>query len=267
MVGKLVSEPLVVFIAIGGLLFGLYYFAPADDLQVIEVHEPFLGDLIAERELVLDRKLTDAEKAAIQNDFIDQEVLVREAMARRLYLNDGGVRHRLADKMFYLLSEPPADPDSAELDRFYEQHRERYRTSELVTFEHRYFAADRDSAELALDAVNNGREPDGSERFYLGERLEKYDPAELAAIFGTAFARELATPETGAWFGPVESGRGWHIVRIEERFPSTDIPREQLEDRLLTDWRGAYIAEARRRRLDELRLNYDIVFSSGSEDD
>lgn len=255
MKSRFINEPLVAFVAIGGLLFLLYGFAPGDDVDTIEVSQAFLESLVEEREMVLDRPLTKDERLAIRNDFIDQEVLVREAMARRLYLNDGRLRHRLADKMFYLLAEAAVDPAPGDLDAFYEEHRRRYQTPELISFEHRFFS---DEASARAAAIKGKTAADG-ETFYLGDRLVDYSADECAAVFGVAFTRTIGELPMGEWIGPLESGRGWHVVRVTNRTPPTDIPRETIEDRILADWHAAKLAAARRARLDALREHYKVI--------
>jgi parvulin-like peptidyl-prolyl isomerase len=254
---------MALFLFAGGLLFWVYSSAAVDERQSIVVSDEFVAQLVAERELVLERKLVAAEVDLIRQDFIDQEVLVREAMARQLYLNDGRVRHRLADKMFFLLAEDIGEPTDAELDVFYEAHRAEYRTPELITFSHRYFGGDETRARSSLgqDGVDDGL------AFYMGSSIERYARAELLPIFGREFTESLATLPVGKWQGPLRSGRGWHVVRVEARIPSRDVTREEIGGRLLVDWREARLSESRRAQLDDLRNNYRIVDVAESGDD
>jgi hypothetical protein len=257
---RILHEPLVGFALASALLFALQAGVGGGETPVITVDGDFIKQLVAEREMVLERKLEKSEIDSVVEGFIDQEVLIREAMVRRLYLNDGQVRHRLADKMFYLLGEPSSSPTEHDLQQFYRQHRERYRTPARVTFTHHFFGADRDRARRAL-VVGDGPPRDVGERFYMGKSLELYAAQELVPIFGNPFTRALEAMETGVWTGPVRSSRGWHLVRIDAWVPPEYVPPEVLGRRLATDWQGAALQAARRRQLDKLRAGYAIEYT------
>jgi parvulin-like peptidyl-prolyl isomerase len=50
----------------------------------------------------------------------------------------------------------------------------------------------------------------------------------VALSFGTAFADALATAPEGAWFGPVQSAFGWHLVRITAHTPARPARFEEV---------------------------------------
>lgn len=262
---RLGREPLVAFLAIGALLFAIYHVAGRDTGAEIVVSQIAIDRLVSDRELILERPLTAEERALLTQDFIDQDVLIREAMARKLYLNDGQVRHRLADKMYYLLTDEPAIATDAEIETYYAENRDKYRTPERVTFEHRFFAGDRAAAESALAALElDGTAPTGAVPFWMGDKLQEYAANELIAIFGTPFTIKLASLSVDAWMGPIESSRGWHVVRLLEKIPQRDMPRTEIEELLRRDWRDDQLRQSRRQQLDELRRNYRIVLPEPS---
>lgn len=260
---QFLQEPLLVFALAGGALFGLYDYVGHTGLPVIEVSPELLEQMVEERELVLDRSLGGSERQALIDGFIDQEVLVREAIARELHLHDGRIRHRLADKMLYLLGDEPELPNAEKLEQFYQQHRDSYRSEQLISFEHRYYEGEREQAEQALAALQAGEEdaaPPGA-RFWMGPRLERISGPELVSIFGPGFTRQLEGLPPEEWRGPYESSRGWHLVRVEAHHPPLDIPRELLQERLQTEWLAAQRTFLRRDRLDALRAGYQINVS------
>ena len=261
MAARLLQEPFAVFLIAGSVLFWMYSAAAVDERPTISVSEMFIAELVAEREMVLERELRQSEIELIRQNFIDQEVLVREAMARQLYLNDGQVRHRLADKMYYLLTSDVREPTEAELEAFFVENGEKYRTPELITFSHRFFGDDKNRAQSAL---SNSDVDDNGDSFYMGSSIERYAQAELLPIFGRTFIETLDTLPIGLWQGPFLSGRGWHVVRVEDRIPSRVVTRDELGDQLLIDWRDVKLFEARRKQLDDLRINYRVV-AAGSD--
>ena len=253
------------FVVAGVALFWMYGAAAVDERPAIVLSESFISQLIAERELVMERKLTESEIELIRQNFIDQEVLVREAMTRQLYLNDGRVRHRLADKMFYILSDAVSEPSEAELAAFFAAHRDHYRTPELITFSHRFYGDDEARARAALSG--SGVILDEGIAFYMGDAIERYARPELIPIFGREFTESLAGLPVGMWQEPLRSGRGWHLVRVEARIPSRDLTRDEIDGRLQLDWRDAQLAASRRAQLDALRSNYQIVTTAATADD
>ena len=82
---------------------------------------------------------------------------------------------------------------------------------------------------------------------------------EVARIFGKIFAEKIFELPVGVWTGPVESGYGLHLVRIESRTDSRAPSLEQVRDKV----RGEWLAEQQRKTNDllysELRKRYEIT--------
>ena len=95
-----------------------------------------VSDLEEERRALLGRALTDVERQRLLEDWVDQEVLVREAYRRGLDRGDGVIRHRLVEKMRALLAEKRKEPSREELLAFHLEHEERYRSPARVSLEH-----------------------------------------------------------------------------------------------------------------------------------
>ncbi len=257
---SLLREPLIGFLALGAVIFWLD--GVRSGPEVITVDPAVIDRLVEERELVLERQLAPGERDAIRQNFIDQEILLREALDMGLHLSDGRVRHRLADKMMFLLVDEPPPPDADTLQAFYLEHRERYTTDRLVSFEHRFFSDDRASAQRVL-ATGVG-DPDPQEAFFwLGNALQRMSAQDLATTFGPGFSRALEDLPTGEWRGPIASSRGWHIVRVTAWHPSEPIPRDQLDERLRTEWLAQQRDDARATALAGLREQYEVLYRSG----
>lgn len=258
----LLREPLLGFLALGAVIFWLD--GRRDGPEAIVVDPVVIDRLVEERELVLERPLNPGERDAIRQNFVDQEILLREALDMGLHLSDGRVRHRLADKMMFLLVEEPSPPDADALQAFYLERREHYVTDRLVSFEHRFFGDDRASAERVL-AAGVGDADSREEFFWLGKELERMSAQDLAATFGSAFPVALDALPVGEWRGPIASSRGWHLVRVTAWHPSEPIPREQLDERLRTEWIAEQRDGARAAALARLREQYDIRYRDGDD--
>ena len=91
-----------------------------------------------------------------------------------------------------------------------------------TTFSHVYVSRDRRGdtatrdAEQILEALRDGANPETTgDTFMLQSRYAARSAAEIAQLFGTAFAARVVQLEPGPWQGPVTSGYGLHLVRVD----------------------------------------------------
>ncbi len=233
-------EPLFGFALAGGLIFGLYASFGSDGRQRIVITPEMIRDMVQLREQVLDRPIVPAERLLLIEAYVEREILVREAMALGLHQRDGQVRHRLADKMAFLLREDPSEPTVADLQALYDNEPKRYQTPATVTFEHAYFASDSASAKRWLQDLKAGQTTAATaatagDTFWMGRRLQRISQKEIAAVMGTDFARELMAQPVGEWSGPLRSERGWHVVRVEQHQSPQPLPNDLLQQQLRRD--------------------------------
>ncbi len=86
--------------------------------------------------------------------------------------------------------------------------------------------AEKDSRRLLADLQSNGEpvEPLAlSDPVPLPHELESLPESEVARLFGQEFVSGLAQIEPGNWDGPVSSGYGLHLVRVQECIPSAKV--------------------------------------------
>ena len=81
----------------------------------------------------------------------------------------------------------------------------------------------------------------------------------VARDFGPGFAEALGGLPLGEWSGPVASGIGLHLVRVERRTPASMPPLDEVRTAVAREFE----ADRRRRALEEsyrrLRAEYDVV--------
>jgi parvulin-like peptidyl-prolyl isomerase len=86
------------------------------------------------------------------------------------------------------------------------------------------------------------------------------DPDQVAAVFGSAFvASILALKDESSWQGPVESGFGWHLVRLESRTPTRVPAFAEVEAAVRIDWIEEQRADTQRKTFAALRRRYTVV--------
>jgi parvulin-like peptidyl-prolyl isomerase len=88
--------------------------------------------------------------------------------------------------------------------------------------------------------------------------MERYTAEQARVIFGDAFTAAVDALPAGEWSGPIESSRGWHLVRLTEFHPPEPLRGNDLQVRLREDWAQAAWMEMRKRQLADLRRNYAV---------
>ena len=91
--------------------------------------------------------------------------------------------------------------------------------------------ADIDAARAALAS---GRKVDGDATM-LPAALESAPAREVVQVFGSEFAASLKALPTGEWVGPVRSGFGLHLVKIDQRVDGRDATLADARDAVQRD--------------------------------
>lgn len=220
-------------------------------------------------------------RAQLENDFVEEELLYREALALGLDDHDDIVRKRLVQKMLYLLQGFDAETASFPADEvkaYYQAHQDRYTRPARATFSHIFFSnkpnghkAATDRADALLPILRNGNIAPADagqygDRFHLHQHYaartdaliqEHFGPDAQNAIFGD-------TP-TGAWFGPVASPYGAHLIFISGRTQAVAPPLEEVATSVVADMQREAREQARRQGLERLKRKYSIVKEGMSE--
>src|SRR5688572_13060243 len=221
----LVREPLIHFLLLGALLFALYGwlnrqgFAAPDEILVSQQQ---VEGLVVQFERVWQRTPNAAEKQALIDSWVRDEVYYREALAMGLERDDPVVRRRMSQKIQFILdSGAPAAPTDAELQQWLDDHADKYRIEPVYALQQVYFdparRGEKAESDIAagLRALEAGRAVTGDSAM-LPERIVG-SATDVARTFGAEFESALRSVPLGSWQGPVESGFGLHLVRIEKR--------------------------------------------------
>lgn len=273
---KILKEPLVHFLVVGAALFGAYAWmrppeAPAAGKATkIEITAGDARWLAENWATQWRRPPTRDELRGLIVDYLNEQLLAREARALGLEDNDVIIRRRLAQKLTFIIDDTTrrAEPTEQELQQYYEANAHRFRSDARISFAHVYFSPQR-RADARSDAENALRQlvAEGATAWNasLGDRLlirsELRDETEqsVSSTFGPEFARAVFAIEAGRWAGPVQSGYGLHLVRVsalkEARLP----PLSEIRERVVAEWTHQREARAKERYLAELRKKYDVV--------
>ncbi|RTZ75320.1 MAG: peptidyl-prolyl cis-trans isomerase [Gammaproteobacteria bacterium] len=283
MLKRLLREPLLHFLVLGGLLFGLYGLendgaASVGEKPIIVVSRGSVEHLISLWERQSGRLPTPQELQGLIGNRVREEVLYREAIAMGLDRDDSVLRRRLAQKLEFITSDisAQAEPTQSQLQEWLDDHPQDFRLPARIDFEQVYLNADRrgeqvrqQAQELLETLEGKGAEAlpgAGGDRFMAGFRFKDATSVDVAQLFGDAFAQALFRLPEGSWQGPLESGYGLHLVRIGRKTPARQPELEVVRGRVVAAWR-----EAQRRQLNAafyrgLRQRYRVVVETGETD-
>lgn len=272
----MLKEPLVLFLVLGALIFALdSYLAPdvaqaTEGAVVVSAQQVagFKADF-AERE---GRPPTDAELQSYIDNWIEREVLYRQALALGLDKNDRLIRRQLVRKMRYLLEDahPLPEPSEAALRDWLRAHPERYGQPPTVSFDHVFIdrgnvdGERRAAALLARLRGGAAKAGDGGDAFPGAKTERRADPTDLAKDFGKDFWSKLEELEPGQWQGPIRTNLGLHLVRVIERTPFVPATLESAGKKLRADYRNYRRERANARAIEDLRARFDVDVQQAS---
>lgn len=270
---RLLREPLVHFLLLGAALFVLYdLVADPDDRATdrIVVSAGRIDQLSEVFTRTWQRPPTAAELGRLIEDHVRDEVYYREARAMGLDLDDTVIRRRLRQKLEFLTVDllTESDPTPEQVRRYFDEHADAFRGPTRFVFQQIYFnpelrngrAADDATALLArLSVADLQADPaELGDPIYLPTGSVPLSESEVAQRFGQDFAAALTELPVGRWSGPVESGFGHHLVRIQQRQPGALPPLETVRDSVEREWHNARREEAAESFYRQLRQRYDV---------
>lgn len=270
---RLAREPLVHFFAVALVLFAAYEVFHGPEYRPsgtsIAIPQGRVNQIAESFRLLAGRMPSRAELQALVNDFIDEEIDYREAVAMGLDADDTIVRRRMRQKLEFLAEDADAteEPTDAELNAFLTAHIAHYRVPERIAF--RQILASHDTrgpragadATAMRDKLNAGANPEElGDASMLPAVLPLTTREGVTTLFGEAFAKHLF--EEGAcedWFGPVASPLGAHDVQIVSRERARDPVFAEVRDQLRSDWIEAQRLAKREEFQARLRNRYQVT--------
>lgn len=270
---RLLREPLLHFLLVGTALFLLYGAlnrGRSDAPREIVISESRVAAIAENFATVWMRPPTAEELKGLVDDYVAEEIYYREAITMGLDRDDTVIRRRLRQKMEFI-SDGVADsvePTDEQLQDYLEQNAGKFVRPAELTFRQVYLNAERRGdavradAEKLLAELQAGRGPadpaEAGDATLLPATMEAASPQAIANAFGQEFAQQVDEAPVGQWAGPIESGFGLHLVRVDERVAGQAPALAEIRPIVLREWQ----ADARRRHnisfLATLRDKYDV---------
>jgi hypothetical protein len=198
------------------------------------------------------RSPSEGELKGLLDEYVKEEIAVREATAMGLERDDTVVRRRLRQKLEFLADESAekSAPTDAEVRGWVAAHPDAFPSEPKVSFRQVFVSTQRRGTGAPAEAdrllarlrsagpkVSIDEVGDGS---MLPAELPLGSLREVTATFGKEFSGRLAALEPGKWEGPIESAYGLHLVLVRERsteLPDAAVVRPMVERELLAERR------------------------------
>jgi len=281
----LAREPLFHFLAIGLLLYILLEvlvpstngksaktitLQPKTLVHFLQVQNKSFNIQTAKSEYAA---LSPAEKRQLIDDYIREEVMVREAISLGLEENDQIIRRRLIQKIEFINLGFQAELEAiseADLNTYFNQHSRQYTVDASVTFTHVFFdqrehkdntlqQAKKTLATLNKTAVPFSKAAQYGQRFFFHRNYVDRTPAFIGSHFGEDFSKQIftLTPST-VWHGPIASDYGYHLVLLTKNEASRAPSLQEVASEVLSDLQRIKLSEMKQRALAKMIEKYTI---------
>jgi hypothetical protein len=270
----IIREPLLHFLLLGAAMFAAFHW-----LSRLEAPEP--GRVVVTHDKIQhlatmftrlwQRPPTEGELDGLIQDYVQEEVYAREALALGLDRDDAIIRRRLRQKLEFVSEDvvAQAEPTDEELRTWLEAHPAAFRVEPRLTFSQVYLNPQRRGQHLARDAVQllaqlrlSGGQADVAtlgDAFLLGHSFEALPIGEVQKQLGEPFTAALSALEPGQWQGPIASGYGLHLVFVHERAEGRLPALEEVRDAVHRAWTNARRLEAQERFYQALLQRYSVT--------
>lgn len=275
---KVFKEPLVVFLLLGGAIFVLFQQVSNDyqpDNAEIVVTEGHVQSLLLNYKKVWQRSPNEKELAALIQSYIREEIFYREALALGLDKDDSIVRRRLQQKMEFI-SEDLASldkPEEQELQVFLDAHKENYRQPSRFTFRQIYLNTSKRGESAQSDAVallaklkvQDSNAKSLGDPLMVKHQFNLETEREIERVLGSQFLQSLNDIPTGSWQGPIRSGFGLHLVRVDERIEGRTAKLNEVRDQVVRDWSSKKRKQTNEVFYENLRKRYTVKIEKYSQ--
>ena len=273
MLRSILREPLVHFIFLALLVFAGYGLVSTDTVKTPEriiVPAAKIDQLAAVFAKTWQRPPTAQELKGLIDDYVKEEIYVREALALRLEEDDTVIRRRLRQKMEFLTAAEAeaAIPDDAELEVYLKSHPERFTTEPMLAFEQIFISPERHGEKIEqharqlLESLRANPQIDAAtsgDPTLLPSTVPLTGVSAIDQVFGSGFGTTVDALEPLKWSGPVPSSFGLHLVRVSQREAARLPTLSDVRQAVLRDWTNERREQSEAKRLAELLEHYQVT--------
>ena len=267
-------EPLVHFLVLGALLFVVNSFWDRwfPSQGNIVVNEGRVRMLAENFRRTWQRPPTPPELDGLIEEHIRDEILTHEAQRLGLDRDDTVIRRRLRQKLEIITEEAAASaqPTDAQLQDYLTKHADDFRGESRVAFSQIFLDPTKRGGRIEADlkamqeqvqqrATSTNWQKLGDQLFVLKPDYALSGEREVATIFGADFASALIELKPGEWSGPVRSGYGVHLVKVNQIEAARPVTLADVRPVVEREWRNAQRKAGAEAQYQQLRTGYQIV--------
>lgn len=270
---RLAREPMFHFFLIGAVLFAVVqWHKVAPDQSTVSVTSSAIQRI---RDAYRQQFGSDPNPDTLRrlvDQYVEEEILYREGVARGLATGDEIIRRRIVQKMEFAAQDvtAPPEPTATELTRYYSANKLHYMAAPTVTFSHIYFSNRQGSESLAEKRArdtlrtlspNRTRAPELGDSFPDLFDYAAFTAEQAERLFGSSeFSRMLFQAPIGRWSGPYRSSYGWHLVYVSARTAARIRPLAEVKDQVRADALAQAQLQQNQVALAAIKSHYKIVF-------
>lgn len=275
------KEPLLHFIILGAVIFFVYEITDAGessgDDQIV-LNDETLTHISALWELQWKRKPTFEELEGLIADYVEQEVLYREALRMNLDHNDEIVKRRLSQKMEFMASDltkliAPATDEA--LQKYLEEHPEKFLYPPKYSFHILTFtSSNHDNPKDFSQSLLRDADPSNLEALLnkgditqIPTKLEEASKQKVDRELGIEFHSSMNELPINQWVGPIHSGYGEHLLFITHKTEAYLPELAEIRDEVQRDFEYDMEQKSKEVIYQEIKKNYEIVIDSESLDE
>ena len=267
-------EPLIHFLVLGALLFVVnrfwdQWFPSQGNIVVNEGRVRMLAENFRR---TWQRPPTPPELDGLIEEHIRDEILTHEAQRLGLDRDDTVIRRRLRQKLEIITEEAAAlaQASDAQLQDYLTKHADDFRGESRVAFSQIFLDPTKRGARIDADlkslqeqvqqrATSTNWQKLGDQLFVLKPDYALSGEREVATIFGADFASALLELKQGEWIGPVRSGYGVHLVKVNQIEAARPVALADVRPVVEREWRNAQRKAGAEAQYQQLRAGYQIV--------
>ena len=258
MLKRIFEEPLFFFLLIGSAAYIIYQFLIPSSLEKIIVKPEVIRGIEENQKLLLGRDVTKEDIALAVQSYIEDEVLIREAVKRKYDKADGRVRQRLLSMMRFSLDEQVPEPSINQLKVYYEENKPKYITPEKIQFNEVYFPFG--SSNIPIDSTEFLTQLEKGSSSTENVPIREITESQIKQYFIDSDNNRFIYSVEMEWIGPLKSKEGIHYIRKVGIIEQDEPEFEDILNYIKEDWVFLKKKEIQNKKIELMKKNYEIVY-------
>jgi hypothetical protein len=260
---KILHEPLVHFLFIGGIIY--IFYAVNNPMQNTSTLQQQKQKVVLHKSEI--QKIKEQFKSSyhepvsqdllwlLKQKLYIEKSLLKESYALGLYKNDSDIDAILLKKMRYIIQKQQNEKelDEKKLYMYYLKHIEDYSVRKNVTFLRLHFANITKKAQKNLYEILRYAPP-----LKTATKISNASAKSLSHEFGNYFAKKLFLETKGRWLHAIPVKDGYEFVYILSYEISQKYPFEDVEDIVYRDFKVAEDIKNHKKQMKRLEKIYQF---------